>query len=436
MPEHVSGSMRLRVFGNRFDNTHLPPTNLSTRLALPDAEKIPPRQHCSLHWLASSIYLFSFLSAGGSAAMLRHFMRHYLDGLGVKAAQASFVLLQSSSAYPGAPPPFPPPPSSPSLAGVAMGYSRSAATLGLTPGAAELLGILIDEAKVPSTNIRLVAGVTYSDALKIAYVNAHIRTLPSDAWFILADSDELFAYPCNLPSLVRAHGEITFAGSMTDRLALDGTIAPVRATPTLGEQYPLECRLRQVLSTSKQGSFNTVKVLLHRVYGHLVTDANGNGTSWNSSSSLGSSSLAGNSSSSSSPPEARLFRTPHALHGVHWTHERDLGMYAHYTLTEEAMNATVRKVHAHEHEAHARNGTAIDRKNGTTAIVCSLGFEPPNHPLTPGVCRDYTMLLSFMRAQQRNPMRMLTPFCYFAPEAPWPRRCEALLRGRRGEWSC
>ena len=72
-----------------------------------------------------------------------------------------------------------------------------------------------------------------SDVLKLAHVNAVLRTLPADAWVIAADNDELFAYPCNMPSIVRTRGHMVFTGQMVDRLALDGTIAPIRAQPSL-----------------------------------------------------------------------------------------------------------------------------------------------------------------------------------------------------------
>ena len=120
------------------------------------------------------------------------------------------------------------------------------------------------------------------------------------------------------------------------------------------------------------------------------------------------------------------------------------------TLTEEAFNATLRKVVGHEEEARRRRAANISDAalmqgdvNATT-IVCSLGYDPQS-----GVCRDYTMILLFMRAQQRNPSRNLAPFCYRAPErAGVVQRCAEVVQERKpnskggtfservGAWAC
>lgn len=365
--ERVSASVRLRIFFNRLDA----PPNETTRAVPPPY--MQSRSHCTLHWLRDALHLFSFLSSSGSPLMLRHFTQHYLNTLGVDAARARFVVLEQG------------------------GSSDHVAAL------------LVDEAHVPAGNVQILRGVAYSDALKIEHVNAYIRTLPHHAWLIFADSDEFFTYPCNLPHLVRAQRETLFGSSMVDRLALDGSIAPVRRSPSLAEQYPLECRLRQLLSTSKLGSFFTGKVVLHRVFGG---DGDGDGP--------------------------RTFRNPHSLAGVHWTKLRTFGSsqaghewpFAHYTLTEEALNGTLRKIRAHELEAQQRlerNVSVLEFVKGelnSTTIVCSLGYDPKT-----GVCRDYTFILFFMRAQQRNPSRNLAPFCYRAPERPEDvRRCDSVVR--------
>ena len=84
------------------------------------------------------------------------------------------------------------------------------------------------------------------------------------------------------------------------------------------------------------------------------------------------------------------FRNPHSL--VNSTNSdcprqwcADLGQYAHYTLTAEAMAATQRKVEQH--------------RTDPNFIQC----RPAS--LHHGACHDYELLYDFMRAQETNPWR-------------------------------
>ena len=72
----------------------------------------------------------------------------------------------------------------------AVGRNQTRA-IGIANADSELIERLVNEARVPPANIRLLRGVPYSDILKITHVNAVLRTLPRDAYFILADADEL-----------------------------------------------------------------------------------------------------------------------------------------------------------------------------------------------------------------------------------------------------
>lgn len=167
------------------------------------------------------------------------------------------------------------------------------------------------------------------------------------------------------------------------------------------------------------------QVVLHRIYAPVHAPANHSGGR-EERASHGSGRLErGGAEPAALGP--RLFRNPHSLHGVRWTALRTLDHYAHFTLTEEALNGTRRKIRAHQAEAKQRLASNLSVQEfikgelNSTTIVCSLGYDTRD-----GVCRDYTMLLYFMQAQTRNPMRNLAPFCYRAPERPdeGVRRCE------------
>ena len=68
-----------------------------------------------------------------------------------------------------------------------------------------MLQLLINETSIPPRNVRVLAGRPYTDGLRIGAVNAHLRTLPADAWLIFADHDELFSYAHALGRNLRMH---------------------------------------------------------------------------------------------------------------------------------------------------------------------------------------------------------------------------------------
>ena len=90
-----------------------------------------------------------------------------------------------------------------------------------------------------------VAGVnttsTYSSKIKQSFVNEFMRSLPVDALLMYPDSDEFFAFPCDVAAVVARDGAVH--GHMVERMAstwefLD--VAPV-AEARVWDQFPLQC---------------------------------------------------------------------------------------------------------------------------------------------------------------------------------------------------
>ena len=91
---------------------------------------------------------------------------------------------------------------------------------------------------------------TYHSNLKRDRINAHIRSLPTDAWLIYADVDELFHFPCRLTS-------DCISAQLVDRLALGRRIPTMGAHPH--DQFPVCAKVREQLTGL------TTKFVLFRV---------------------------------------------------------------------------------------------------------------------------------------------------------------------------
>ena len=97
---------------------------------------------------------------------------------------------------------------------------------------------------MPRANVRLVYSPP-SDALKLQLINSLISSLPSLHWFIYADVDELFDYPCPTTAGRELWRHPCLAGSMVDQMAADGGVAALTDKPhDLTRQYPLQCTHR------------------------------------------------------------------------------------------------------------------------------------------------------------------------------------------------
>ena len=160
--------------------------------------------------------------------MLLHFLRHY-HRLGVWPSHTSVAI-----------------------------RARRSASLAATNATLRVL----QQAGVPDSNVRMIHAPP-SDTLKIQLMNEHLESLPSTAWSIYADVDELFDYPCELQGAV-VRKKLCFSGTMLDQLSASGNITEMQETPDLAAQYPLQCRIRSTVVPHVQAN----KVILHRVYGN------------------------------------------------------------------------------------------------------------------------------------------------------------------------
>jgi hypothetical protein len=69
-----------------------------------------------------------------------------------------------------------------------------------------------------------------------------------ETWIIHSDLDELHEFPAPLPRLIAAaqtQGINAVFGSFIDRVTANGTLSPIRATPSLWDQFPVQCRLTE-----------------------------------------------------------------------------------------------------------------------------------------------------------------------------------------------
>jgi hypothetical protein len=87
-------------------------------------------------------------------------------------------------------------------------------------------------------------------------------------WIVHTDLDEFHQYPAPLRQIADVAGQKgirAVSGGLIDRVAADGSLPPIRSTPPLWEQFPVECRL-----TERIGGAQTEKVMLAR-FGVSVT---------------------------------------------------------------------------------------------------------------------------------------------------------------------
>ena len=160
----------------------------------------------------SSLYLFSLLLPVDSL-MLRHWLRHY-HGLGVRPNH-TFIAIRLD---PGR------------LQDAALNATLST----------------LRAAGVPIANVRTLHSPP-SDDLKKNEMNAMMRSLPKDSWFIYADVDELFDYPCNINKMNLEKFKCIY-GVMWDQAAANGNISEAQESSSLMEQFPFQCRLRSHLT--------------------------------------------------------------------------------------------------------------------------------------------------------------------------------------------
>jgi hypothetical protein len=186
------------------------------------------QRYCTLTHLSGRLYLWS-LQTVNDTSLLRHFVHHYA-ALGVRTSHMTFV--------------FDGPPSGGALP---HGWWHE--------HAGQVRRVLRDIA--PGSSVRTTPGgyQTHGDEHKRDAVNAHIQSLPADAWLIYADSDEFFRFPCSA-------SPAPTCGTMVDRLPPNishrAQIPNVDQTQPLHRQFPRCATVR----SSLQGAYARKFILL------------------------------------------------------------------------------------------------------------------------------------------------------------------------------
>ena len=293
---------------------------------------------CSpLEFLAPQLYLYSFLLSD-DAVMLHHWIRHYLR-LGVLPTNTAVTIR------------------------VREGASRK--------DLLETIAVL-KKARVPRESIRILNRPP-SDDLKMRAINRHLASLPTDAWAIYADVDELFDYPCDM-SRIKRKKTVCLTGGMCDQMAFNGNISELQYEPDVSHQFPLSCRVRQRYFSSHMKYFKTI---LHKVR----------------------------------TPSNRTveFRSTHAVgEGVVC---EQLGTVRHYTMTAAQMRGNHEKMVL---EARSINGVALNYANAS----CSTPYGGRKHPLQ---CKDYATLYG-VQLQQVERVRKhgeAIPTNWLCPGCKW-----------------
>ena len=189
----------------------------------------------ALHFLSDMLYfmcpLFSFSS------LVHHVVQHYRDRVGVQVEHMMFWL------------------------GLNIRHDIRASQLAL------------QNAGIPATSIRIInasnssAGIIRSWS---AMLNAHILELPVGAYFIKADVDEFFTYPCYMESLIRRmqhqNKPLNFCAQMQDGTAANGKLQKIQESPDVLQQFPGRCYIRQCMRGMMRLPVKTHKTILFKVH--------------------------------------------------------------------------------------------------------------------------------------------------------------------------
>ncbi|WP_299652299.1 hypothetical protein [uncultured Jannaschia sp.] len=107
-----------------------------------------------------------------------------------------------------------------------------------------------------------------SDAMWAERRALQMRIARPEDWVLNADADEHHAYPDTPAAIARyceRKGYNAVQGVMIDRLAVDGTLAPVAAKPALAAQFPVAAEVAVALFGRRRSSLDgTVKLMMHR----------------------------------------------------------------------------------------------------------------------------------------------------------------------------
>lgn len=166
--------------------------------------------------------------------MFPHFLRHYLD-LGVRPENIYPVL-----------------------------NTRRADAAGL----AEAQGILT-RAGVPEDRIEIWVAPYTSDSMWEKRREVQHRLCGPQDWVISADVDEFHFYPEPLEAFLARCDAMKVdcvQGVFVDRMAADGSLAPVREEPGLLEQFPVEAEVTRSIAGrgASHGKYGTLKMMCFR----------------------------------------------------------------------------------------------------------------------------------------------------------------------------
>ena len=136
--------------------------------------------------------------------------------------------------------------------------ARSLVVVHVPPGEAGSANAAATLAHLKAAGVsRVNETAVYSSRIKQTMVNDFIGRLPRDALLVYPDSDEFFAFPCDVEAVLAADGAVH--GHMVERMASTWEFADVRppkAAP-IWDQFPLHCAV-----TAKHLGANHFKQML------------------------------------------------------------------------------------------------------------------------------------------------------------------------------
>ena len=225
-----SGGSSLHSFSNAVVASPQPPNVEATR------------KTCSLRHqvakLGGNLHLVTFADADLSQSILPHFVKHYVDTVGIRK-ENMHIFLQSTNRT--------------SLA---------------------LAKAVLTESGLPDPQL---ISVPWSDALMLNKTNGFISSLPEKDWVVVPNADEFFQYPCDLVKRVR-NKKLSFCANMLDRLSHSQMPETIKPLPSdIFDQFRQTCQIRQTLRQKKQRPITTSKQTLFRAtdlqgrHRHFVT---------------------------------------------------------------------------------------------------------------------------------------------------------------------
>mmetsp|Transcript_66069 Transcript_66069/g.158014 ORF Transcript_66069/g.158014 Transcript_66069/m.158014 type:complete len:379 (-) Transcript_66069:157-1293(-) len=157
---------------------------------------------CDLRWMRDFLYLFTMIPTT-DYVLTKYFLEHYAS-LGVDLESKVLVVLHV-----------------------------------IDPKSRDTMVKLLGTYNIGASSYKLAT--EYSSTIKRDYVNEWISTLPTGAWVIYPDGDELFEYPCDLRTYIEEKGIDRFWGRMADRVGPDLSLPELAPSPAIWQQYPMEC---------------------------------------------------------------------------------------------------------------------------------------------------------------------------------------------------